>query len=189
MRNKLIVFSTLLMSIAILSGCGGGEPPKTNANQPANAPKANQNSALTTEKTPIPATTNDAPTLSPVFKAYCDAMTKKNEAALRKIYSAETLKNLEADMKEEGSKNLIEYLSAEQVSNDLCEIRNERIDGDVGVAEVKTKGMPNGAKLKFVKENGEWKLTTEVPDFEEVKKAAAAQQKTNPAPANAPAAK
>jgi hypothetical protein len=92
-------------------------------------------------------------------------------------------------MKDEGSKTLIEYLSAEQVSNELCEVRNEKIDGDVGVAEVKTKGMPNGARIKFVRENGEWKLTTEVPDFEEVKKAAEAQQKANPATVNAPAAK
>lgn len=189
MRNKLIVFSTLLVSIAMLAGCGGGEQPKTNANQNVNAQKTNQNSALTTVKTPVPATTNDAPTLTPVFKAYCDAMTKKNEAALRKIYSAETLKIFEADMKEEGSKNLIEYLSAEQVSNDLCEVRNEKIDGDVGVAEVKTKGMPNGITIKFVKENGEWKITNVVPDFEAVKNAADAQKKANPSPANAPAAK
>jgi hypothetical protein len=55
----------------------------------------------------------------------------------------------------------------------MCEIRNEKIEGDTAVAEIKTEGMPNGIKVKFVKENGKWKLTTEIPDFENMKKSAA----------------
>jgi hypothetical protein len=153
-----------------LTGCTG-EPPKSNvnvnANQPANKP-GNSNSDLTTTKTPTEATTNDAPTLKPTFKAYCDAMTKKDEAALRKVYSAATLKIFDADAKAD-KQTLMEYLSADRVSNKLCEIRNERIEGDVGVAEVKTEGSPNGIKLKFIKENGDWKLTNEFPDFEKFK--------------------
>lgn len=193
MRFKVIIFSLLLILTVILTGCPSGETPKPNLNSGAgtnNKPETNSG-LTTTKKTPEP-TTNDAPTLGPVFKAYCDALTKKDDAALRKVYSAATLKTHEEDMKAEGKKSLIEFiLEVEQTSNELCEVRNEKIDGDVGVAEVKTKGMPNGAKIKFVKENGAWKLTNEVPDFEEVKKAAEAAQKNNPANTNAaaPAAK
>ena len=176
MRFQILIFCTILTFTCFLTGCPSGEP-TTNTNSTngrtntiANAPKTN--SAMEpTKATPEPLT-NEAPTLKPVFKAYCDAMTKKDEAALRKVYSAGTLKSLEADMKAENEKSLMKFLETEQVSNELCEVRNEKIEGDVGVAEVKTKGMPNGAKLKFIKENGEWKLTTEIPDFEAVKKAA-----------------
>ncbi|HVE58396.1 MAG TPA: hypothetical protein VNB22_16305 [Pyrinomonadaceae bacterium] len=176
MRFQILFFCTILTFTCFLTGCPGDQPTtNTNStngqtNTAANAPKTN--SAMETTKATPEALTNEAPTLKPVFKAYCDAMTKKDEAALRKVYSQATLKALEADMKAENEKSLMKYLEIEQVSNELCEIRNEKIDGDVGVAEVKTKGMPTGAKLKFVKENGEWKLTTEIPDFEAVKKAA-----------------
>jgi hypothetical protein len=175
MRFQILIFCTILTFTCFLTGCPSGEPTtNTNStvqtNTAANAPKTN--SAMETTKATPEATSNEAPTLKPVFKAYCDAMTKKDEAALRKIYSAATLKSLEADMKAENEKSLVKFLEIEQVSNELCEVRNEKIEGDTGVAEVKTKGMPTGAKLKFVKENGEWKLTNEIPDFEAVKKAA-----------------
>lgn len=175
MRFQILIFSTILIFSVFLTGCPNN-PPNTNTNSNSNQTIVNSpdktNSSLTTNKTPTEATTNDAPTVAPVFKAYCDAMTKKDEAALRKIYAAATLKSLEADMKAENEKSLVKYLEADRVSNKLCEVRNEKIEGDVAIAEVKTEGAPNGFKVKFVKENGEWKLTTEFPDFNAVKKAA-----------------
>ena len=173
MRFQILVFCTILIFSMFLAGCTGDQPKsnvEVNANQPANK-AGNSNSDLTTTKTPTEATTNDAPTLKPVFKAYCDAMTKKDEAALRKVYSAATLKIFDADAKAD-KQTLMQYLSADRVSNKLCEIRNERIEGDVGVAEVKTEGSPNGIKIKFIKENGDWKLTNEFPDFEKFKNTA-----------------
>lgn len=173
MRFQILIFCTILIFSIFLTGCPSNQPTPNanqNTNQPANK-AGNENSALTTTKTPTEATTNDAPTLKPVFTAYCDAMTKKDEAALRKVYSQGTLKSLEADAKAD-KKSLAEYLSADRVSNKLCEIRNEKIEGDVGIAEVKTEGAPNGFKIKFVKENGEWKLTNEFPDFKNVKDSA-----------------
>ena len=175
MRFQILIFCTILIFSMFLTGCTGEQPKSNvnaNANQPANKP-GNSNSSLTTTKTPTEATTNDAPTLKPVFKAYCDAKTKKDEAALRKVYSAATLKQFEADMKADNEKSLVKLLEVDQVSNELCEIRNEKIEGDVGTAEVKTKGMPTGVRIKFVKENGEWKLTNEFPDFKNVKESAA----------------
>ncbi len=176
MRFQILIFCTVLIFSIFLTGCPSGQPTTntnlTNGQTNIVDPNKPTNSNLETSKTPTEATTNEAPTLKPVFKAYCDAKTRKDEAALRKIYSAATLKALEADMKADNEKSLIKYLEADQVSNELCEVRNEKIEGDVGTAEVKTKGMPNGVKLQFVKENGEWKLTNQVPDFESVKKAA-----------------
>ena len=51
-------------------------------------------------------------------------------------------------------------------------MRNEQIEGNTGVAEVRTEGMPNGARIKFVKENGEWKVTNESPDIKAVQESA-----------------
>lgn len=173
MRYQMTIFTTILIFTVFLTGCPSAEQkPNTNtANTPTNAAN-NSTSELNTSKTPTEATTNDAPMLKPVFTAYCDAMTKKDEAALRKVYSAATLKSLEADMKAENEKSLIKYLEADRVSNKLCEIRNETIQGDTAIAEVKTEGAPNGFKIKFIKEDGAWKLTNEFPDFNAVKKAA-----------------
>lgn len=188
MRFQVLIFSTILIFSIILTGCPAATPPNSNtaANGPVNAAANNPtNSALNpTVKTPEP-TTNDAPTLKPVFKAYCDAMTKKDEAAIRKVYSQATLKSLEADMKGDNEKSLVKYLEADNVSNKLCEIRNEKIEGDTGVAEVKTEGAPNGFKIKFIKENGEWKLTNESPEINSVKQAA--NTSTNEAPKVNPA--
>lgn len=176
MRIQILFFCTILTFSIILTGCPG-EAPKTNTNSNANLtsvsdPNKPANSAMNTTKTPTEATTNDAPTLTPVYKAYCDAMTKKDDAALRKVFSAATLKSFEEDMKAENEKSLSKHLEADQVSNKLCEIRNEKIEGDAAIAEVKNEGAPNGYKVKFVKENGEWKLTTDFPDFNAVKKSA-----------------
>ena len=96
MRFQILIFCTILIFSIILTGCPG-EPAKPNTNSNANQttvtdPNKPTNSVLNTSKTPTEATTNDAPTLTPVFKAYCDAMTKKDDAALRKVYSAATLK-------------------------------------------------------------------------------------------------
>jgi hypothetical protein len=175
MRFQILFFCTILAFTCFLTGCPGNEP-TTNTNSNTNKTvTVNANASgsnLAANKTPTEATFNEAPTLKPVFTAYCDAMTKKDDAALRKVYSQATLKAHEATMKADNEKSLAKYLEADRVSNKLCEIRNEKIEGDVGIAEVKTEGAPNGFKIKFVKENGEWKMTNEFPDFDAVKKSA-----------------
>lgn len=175
MRYQILIPSTILIFVIFLAGCPSN-PPATNTTSPNTTPNTadngKSNNALNTIVKPKETTTNDAPTISPVFKAYCDAMTKKDEAALRKVYSQATLKVFEADMKADNVKSLVKYLEADQASNKLCEIRNEKIEGDTAIAEVKTEGMPNGVKLKFVRENAEWKLTNESPEINSVKKSA-----------------
>src|SRR6188508_968015 len=86
----ITIFSTMIAAIA----CGDAG---TNVNvniansNGSNTAKANTNNPIQAT-TPAPEQTlNNAPTLSPVFKAYCEAMEKKNEAGIRKAYSKDTL--------------------------------------------------------------------------------------------------
>lgn len=172
--RNFLVFFLLTVSIAAF-GCGDANTPANSANNGStntNAAKANTNNPLAVA-TPAPEqTTNNAPALTPVYKAYCAAMVKKDEAALRKIYSKDTIEYFEKEMKADGVKSLLEYLKDDQVSNELCEVRNEQITGDSAVAEIRTKGYPNGIKVVFVKEGSEWKLTNRSPAVDAVKQTA-----------------
>ena len=74
------------------------------------------------------------------------------------------MKQFEAEMKEEKSKNLIEHLEfTDRVSGTPCEVTNEKIEGDSAVARIRSDKYPNGINVVFVKENGEWKLTNKAP--------------------------
>ena len=99
-------------------------------------------------------------------------MEKKDEGGIRRIYSKDTIEHFEKEMKAEGSRTLAEYLSVDQVTTALCDIRNEVITGDTAIAEVKTAGMPNGEKVLFVKEGDDWKLTNRSPALDAVKQTA-----------------
>ena len=164
----------VVMISTVSFGCGGASP---NANIAVNG---NSNNPLETQTPAADQTTNAAPTLTPVFKAYCEAMVKKDEAALRKVYSADTIRYFEAEMKSEKIKTLLKYLEDDAVSGKLCEVRNEQITGDKAVAEIRADSYPNGIKIEFVKENGEWKMTNKSPALDAVKPTANT--------ANAPAA-
>jgi len=164
--NKKITF--VLFVLAFISACGGTEVAvnTSNGNGSNSQPAVNSNPkdplAVTT---PTPeAASNNAPTLTATFKAYCAAMVKKDDAALRKVYSKDTIAMFEQGMKEEGYKSLAEYLaSTDVVTSDLCEVTNESIDGDSAVATIKAKSYPNGIRVVFVREAGEWKLTNRSP--------------------------
>ena len=172
MRSKTFIFLAVILFSLAFSGCGGTTPPNSNVSN-TNAANNNTNNTLETTKAAPEQTTNNAPTLTPVYKAYCAAYVKKDEAALRKAYSADSVKDIEKQMKADGVKTFVEYLALDKITNDPCEVRNEQITGDSAVAEIRTTGYPNGIKVIFVKENGEWKLTTKSPALDSVKPAAA----------------
>lgn len=161
-----------------LSGCGGAANTSPNAaaninSINANVAKANADNPFNTTKKAEEATTNNAPTVAPVVAAYYEALKKKDDAALRRVYSRETLEDHEKGMKEEGVKSLAEYiLSLEQVPDKPFEVRNEQVSGDTAIAEMRGGSYPNGIKIKFVRENGEWKMTNESPETDAVKQAA-----------------
>src|SRR5687768_15342824 len=129
--NKLYL-STVLVISALLAACGGStETPNSNAvasnanaHRTANANKIDPIAAQTA--TPQ-STTNNAPTLSPVYKAYCSAWEKKDEQALRSIYSSDTIRDFERQMKEDNVRTLGEFLAEDNASTSLCEARNEKL--------------------------------------------------------------
>ena len=143
------------------------------ASSAANAALTNGDNPLDTTKTPEAATANNAPTLAPVVQAYYAALKTKNDAALKKIYSQETLKSLEADMKADKKTSLSAFITElEPVPDRPFEVRNEQIQGDTAIAEMRGGSYPNGIKIKFVRENGEWKMTNESPEIQSVKQSA-----------------
>ncbi len=175
MRFQTLIFTAILL--IFLNGCRSAETPVNTtdtANTNANAATADTNNPLATNAAPEEATTNNAPTLSPVVEAYYEALKNKDDAALRKVFSQDTLKSLEADMKEENQKSLVKFITElEPVPDKPFEARNEKIEGDTAVAEMRGGSYPNGIDLKFIKENGEWKMTNESPEFQSVKQSAA----------------
>jgi hypothetical protein len=176
MRLQIIFFITIFT--LFLGACSNSETSNTSVNanagnKTANIASGNSNNPLATNKTPEVSTTNNAPTLSPIIQAYYEALKKKDEAALRKVYSRETLKSLESDMKDEKKNSLIEFIAEnEGVPDKPLETRNEQIQGDSAVAEVRGGNYPNGNKINFIKENGEWKISYESPEFNSVKQSA-----------------
>lgn len=177
MRYQFLLFTAILSFSIIFAGCGS--PPaanntlNTSATNTNTAVVTNSNSAVPTTKKPEAETTNNAPTLAPVIAAYYEALKKKDEAALRKVVSAETLKTWEADMKEEKKTSLIAFLTElEPAPEKPFEVRNEKIQGDEGTAELKGGSYAVWTPFKFVRENGAWKITNQSPDFDAVKKSA-----------------
>lgn len=161
--SKTLFIIAISISLLILSGCSSEAPkPNTNAGNTANAPKTNANNAgnaFQTEKPKDTEKTNDAQALGPVITAYYDALKKKDDAALRKVYSAAAIKELETGMKTDGAKTIVAYIEASEPAGDRpFEVRNEKIEGESGIAEIKGGAYDNWTKWKFVKENGEWKL-------------------------------
>jgi hypothetical protein len=159
-------FAVVVFFGLLISACGGGDPQNKNVNTAvSNNPVRNTNNPLAVQTATPESTTNNAPTLTPVYKAYCAAMEKKDEASLRKIFSGDTIAYLDKAIKEDALKppTIVKYFEDEQVTSQLCEVRNEQIIGNEGVAEVRTQVAPNGVKVIFVKEGGEWKLTNRSP--------------------------
>ncbi len=169
MRTQLFFISAIIVLAAVFAGCGGTGPANS---KETNTVKENSNNPLETTKSAEEPTVNNAPTLTPVFKAYCAAKIKGDEAALRKIYSQGTLKSFEEQMKEDKIKSLLKFLETEKVTDKLCEIRNEKITGDKAVANIRYDSYPNGLDVVFVKEDGEWKMTNISPTFDSVKSTA-----------------
>ena len=172
MPSQVIILFAVTSFCVTLAGCGGTTPANSTANVAITA-NTSPNNPLQTS-TPVPEQTiNNAPTLTPVYQAYCDAWVKKDEAALRKVYSQDTIKYFESQMKADGVKSLMKFLEDDNVTGKLCETRNEQITGDKAIAEIRSDSYPNGIKIEFLKENGEWKMTNKSPALDAVKPSAA----------------
>ena len=176
MRFQILLFIAILSFLFIFAGCEK-QPATDNAveNKTVNTNAVAANSSgLSTTKAPETATINAAPTIAPVVQSYYDALKKKDDAGLRKVFSQSTLKSIAADMKEEKKTSLTDFISElEPAPAQPFEVRNEKIEGDTGVAEIKGGSYAVWTPLKFVRENGEWKMTDESPDFDSLEKSTA----------------
>lgn len=171
MRSIYLVF---VFSIAfIVIGCGSDSATSKNGNAVNNtATKVNSNVPITEPtKRPEAETTNNAPTLTPVVYAYYDALKKKDDAAVRSLITAEFLKSVEADMKEENRKDLAGFMAEyDTIPEKPVEVRNEKIDGNKAEAEIRGGAYPNWTPFGFAKENGTWRFTGKSPDIDRVDK-------------------
>ena len=166
-------FTTILIFSILMIGCEGSTTTSENVatNTSNNANKViNSNNPLETTKKPEAATTNGAPTLGPVVQVYFNALKAKDDAAVSKVLSQEYLKKAQAETRSEKKAKLTEYLAEyDGVPEKPVEVRNEKINGDNGVAEVRGANYVNWTAFGFVKEGGVWKLSGESPETEGMK--------------------
>lgn len=171
LRNPLFIF--VLFAVIALTTCSpANDAKKEGTPEPVKspAPSATRSGGELGDRsaTPTPAAQNEAKLLRPLIERYCTAMRAKDEAVLRSVYSRASIKSMEADMRREGINTLVEFLSSEPVGA-KCSVSNERIQGAVGEALVRTETYPNGVTLKFVMEQNEWKMTNQSSDFDAVR--------------------
>ena len=164
--NLILTFVTGIVLVA--AGCGESTTPTggsntnvANANSitNVNAPAGNTGGLETTKK-PEAATTNNAPTIAPVVQTYYDALKKKDDALVKSVMSQEFIKSVEADMKAEKKTNMAAYMAEyDTIPEKPVEVRNEKIEGNNAVAELKGGAYLNWTPFAFVNEGGKWKFT------------------------------
>jgi len=169
--KREIYFSLFAAAIlSLIASCGGTSPNNNsiNSNSVANINSNTSHPPIGTVRNEEP-TVNDAPTLGPVVHAYYSALEKKDDAAVRETLAADFIKTLETDMKSEKKTNLAAYLAETDWQPGLkIEVRNEKLEGDKGVAQVRGGVYKNWTAMAFVKENGKWKLSNGSPDIKAV---------------------
>jgi hypothetical protein len=174
MRFNILVLVIILTMTTFFAACASSETTTNSgngkiANTNSNISAANSNNPLGTTKAPEAATSNNAPTLAPVVQGYYAALQKKDEAGVRKFLSAAALKYWEAEMKSEKKTSLLAILEdSEYPVEEKREVRNEKVEGETAVAEIKGASVPNWMPVKFVKENGEWKFASPKDSFIEL---------------------
>lgn len=157
-------FYVLLITTFFLTACGTSDVPNNSTNtKPANTNIAatNANNPLATTKTPEVSTINNAPTLAPVVQNYFAALQKKDEAAAKKYLSQSAIAYWQAEMKTDKSSSMLPLLEDDGFPvEEKREVRNEKIQGETGVAEVKGGSLANWTPIAFARENGEWKFAS-----------------------------
>jgi len=164
MRLNITFFTTIFILTFFLSGCTSS-PDTTNStntlNKNTNTATINTNNPLETTKKTEVATTNNAPTLTPVVQGYYAALLKKDEAGAKKFLSQSALKYWEEEMKDEDMPTLLAILEDNEAPVEVKrEVRNEKVTGDTAVAEIRGGSLGVWTPIAFVKENGEWKFAS-----------------------------
>ena len=172
MRREFYLSIALALVISLLAACGGNSPANINANSNSNS----GNSAAGNHGTmPIPrndeATENNAPTLAPVVQQFYDALRDKDSAKLKETITVKFQKTLEDDMRSQNEKDLAAFVAkTDYRPGQVIEVRNEKINGDKAVAELRGGAYKNWTAFEFAQENGKWKFTGGSPEIDNVPK-------------------
>lgn len=172
---KFYITFLVIALFSMLTGCGGppvanGLPNSNSNTATSNTAPTNSNDAMVAVKKPETATTNNAPTISPVVAAYYEALKTKNDAALKAVLTDEVIRSIETDMKEENRKDFAGFVAEyETMPKTPIEVRNEQISGNKATAEIKGGTYANWTAMVFVNDGGKWKWTGESPDTEALK--------------------
>lgn len=155
-----------IFTFAFMSCSSAPEPNTTNSKPTnANSTTTNSNSPTATSKRPDTATTNAAPTIAPVVNGFYEALQKKDEAGVKKYLSAGALKYYQDEAKAENKNWLVYIAEYEEPLNEKREVRNEKVEGNTAIAEMKGGSLGVWTKFKFIQENGEWKFASPAESF------------------------
>jgi len=163
MKFNLFLIFVLGLGIA-MAGCGTTTTTNVSnanvANANANVSFPAANSGLDTVKKPLEPTNNNAPTLAPVVQTYYEALKKKDDALLKSVMSQAFIRSVEADMKEEKKTGIAAYMAeTDTIPEKPVEVRNEKIQGNDAVAELKGGAYVAWTPFAFINEGGKWKFT------------------------------
>jgi len=163
MRFRNLFFTAILIFSIALIGCTNTETPSNKTDTKSantNASTTNADNPLATTQKSEAATSNNAPTLAPVVQNFYEALNKKDEAGVKKYLSQSALKYWENEAKAEKKTALVYLSEAEDPTDEKREVRNEKIEGETAVAEIKGGSLGVWTPIKFVRENGEWKFAS-----------------------------
>ena len=110
-----------------------------------------------------------AATPTDAFKMYYSASKSKDVETIKVLFPKATLKNLE-DQAKATNKSLDDILrqgleaASEHVPETMPETRNEKIEGDRATLEIKDDQQDKWDTIKFIKEDGQWKLLFSEPE-------------------------
>ena len=172
MKREILLLTFISSLFLLAAACGSPASNSSNStNINANAAAGNANHPTM----PIPRnneeTFNDAPTIGPVVQKYYEALKNKDDAGVRDTLSADFLKTIESDMKDQKRTDLAAFLAeTDYRPGQVIETRNEKIEGDKATAELRGGPYKNWTTFTFAKENGKWKFTGGSPDIDTMPK-------------------
>jgi hypothetical protein len=166
MINKKYLFLFLAFVMSMAAACGGTESGNSTGNANSNSNANAAHPPMGTARNDGP-TLNDAPTFRPVVQQYWKALETKNDAMLRDTLTAEFQKSLEEDMKAENRKDFAGFVAElDYRPGQGLEVRNEKIEGNKGVAEIRGGAYKNWTPFSFALENGKWRFTGGSPEID-----------------------
>jgi hypothetical protein len=153
-----------------IASCGGNVETNTATNSSTNADANVSEHGQVANRDSEP-TENNAPTIAPVVQQFYDALKNKDDEKLKETLTTEFQKTIEDDMKSEGKKSIAEFVAeTDYRPGQQIEVRNEKINGNKGVAELRGGAYKNWTAFEFALENGKWRFTGGSPEIENMPK-------------------